>query len=196
MVSCETAFKYLELLQQQLKKKRGAYETGAPEVFLIEHDDYHAEYVGRTADQKQFFLTTPFEPLGHEFVALFLFDLKGHLIDSVIEDFGLRNEMDEDLRNRRVSELLAGLGPVTFRTIGIRPFAVEKFGIPFGFIPFPFEDTEDPNYELLGKALTGAYGPAIAMATKAIKRIKWSVSINPGDYMCFFAPWDQGTYDT
>lgn len=41
----------------------------------------HAEHVGRTADSRQFFLTTPFEPAaqeqGNEFVALFLFDRSG-----------------------------------------------------------------------------------------------------------------------
>ena len=48
---------------------------GPPETIAIDPDDYHAEHVGRTADGRQFFLTTPFEPAiggraGSEFVAL------------------------------------------------------------------------------------------------------------------------------
>ena len=32
---------------------------GRPELIAINHDDYHAEHVGRTADGRQFFLTRP-----------------------------------------------------------------------------------------------------------------------------------------
>ena len=32
-----------------------------PELIAIDHDDYHAEHVGRLPDGRQFFLTTPFE---------------------------------------------------------------------------------------------------------------------------------------
>jgi len=50
---------------------------GPPDLVAIEPDDYHAEYVGRTADGRQFFLTTPFDPAladeGAEFIALYLF---------------------------------------------------------------------------------------------------------------------------
>ena len=36
--------------------------SAAPKLIAIDHDDYHAEHVGRTEDGRQFFLTTPFEP--------------------------------------------------------------------------------------------------------------------------------------
>ena len=53
--------------------------TERPQLIAIDHDDYHAEHVGRLSDGRQFFLTTPFEPAGPhgpggEFVALYLFD--------------------------------------------------------------------------------------------------------------------------
>lgn len=53
-----------------------------PKLIAINHDEDHAEYVGRTRDGRQFFLTTPFEPAingqeGREFLALFLFDAQG-----------------------------------------------------------------------------------------------------------------------
>lgn len=50
---------------------------GQPALIAINHDGYHAEQVGRTPDGRQFFLTTPFEPGGREFVALYLFDAAG-----------------------------------------------------------------------------------------------------------------------
>jgi hypothetical protein len=64
-----------------------------PTLIAINHDDYHAQHVGRTTDGRQFFLTMPFEPKslnqdGSEFVALFLFDESGNLLDARIDDFG------------------------------------------------------------------------------------------------------------
>jgi hypothetical protein len=64
-----------------------------PDLVAIDHDDYHAEHVGRTADGRQFFLTTPFEPAiggsdGNEFVALYLFDAAGKLLEAKIDEFG------------------------------------------------------------------------------------------------------------
>ena len=65
-----------------------------PKLIAIDHDDYAAEFVGKTADGRQFFLTTPFEPAiggkaGEEFVALYLFDTKGALVEAKIESFGI-----------------------------------------------------------------------------------------------------------
>ena len=54
-------------------------KEGKPELIAINHDDYHAEHIGKLPDGRQFFLTTPFEPAhsieepGCEYVALFLF---------------------------------------------------------------------------------------------------------------------------
>ncbi len=55
-----------------------------PSLVAIDHDDYHAEHIGRLPDGKQFFLTTPFEPAGRngpggEYVALYIFDSAGNL---------------------------------------------------------------------------------------------------------------------
>ena len=60
---------------------------GPPDTIAIDPDDYHAEHVGRTADGRQFFLTTPFDPAiggraGSEFVALYLFDATGKLLET------------------------------------------------------------------------------------------------------------------
>jgi len=46
----------------------------APDFIVIEHDEYHTQNVGTTADGRQFFLTQPFVPAikspGRQFLAL------------------------------------------------------------------------------------------------------------------------------
>src|SRR6478672_12303904 len=62
----------------------------APERILICHDDYHAKHIGRTPDGRQFFLTTPFSIGGPDFVALYLFNDDGDLVDARIDRLGSR----------------------------------------------------------------------------------------------------------
>jgi hypothetical protein len=88
------------------EKQRGmALCNGPPERIAINHDDYHAEHIGRTRDGRQFFVTTLFEPRtddspGCEYVARFLFDLAGNLVESEIQGFGPRATMDEERRRQ------------------------------------------------------------------------------------------------
>lgn len=146
---------------------------GPPALIAIEHDDYHAEHIGRLADGRQFFLTTPFEPAigqneGGEFVALFLFDALGNLIDAKIDGFGPRASVNDELRRLCYQRRLDELGEVVFQRIEVKPFAVERFDTRFGLIPRSPEDDEDV----------------------------WAVEMQPGNYMAFFEPWDSGEYDT
>lgn len=141
---------------------------GEPTLIAIEHDDYHAQYVGRTADGRQFFLTTPFEPTRNEFVALYTFDPEGRLLEAVIDEFGPRDRMDRRLRKDTYQRRLDELGPVTFERIEVAPFAVERFGLTFGLVVRTPEDAGDV----------------------------WAVEVQPGNYMAFFEPWDSGDYDT
>jgi hypothetical protein len=60
-------------------------EATAPERIAIEPDDFQARHVGHTADGRQFFLTTPFEPGGREFVALYLFGADGSFAEARID---------------------------------------------------------------------------------------------------------------
>lgn len=144
-----------------------------PKLISIDHDDYHAEFVGKTADGRQFFLTTPFEPAiggkpGEEFVALYLFDIKGALVESKIESFGSRDSMDELAREQFHKRLLSEIEPVKYQRIKVAPFSVEKFGTTFGLVPRIPEDEED----------------------------EWAIEAQPGNYMAFFEPWGSGEYDT
>lgn len=143
-----------------------------PKLVAVDNDDYHAEHVGRTADGRQFFLTTPFVPAvggpGREFIALYLFDPAGQLLEARIEDLGTRAELDEKSARAKHEAMLASLGPVVRQRITVAPFSVERFGVEFGFIPRP---PEEPGED-------------------------WTVTVEPGDVMCFGPPWDRGWYET
>jgi hypothetical protein len=147
--------------------------NGPPKILAIEHDDYHAEYVGRTADGRQFFLTTPFEAAiggnaGCEYLALFIFDRKGDLIEAKIDDLGPRSTMDSDSRTSLRDQRIKDLGKLSFERIEIAPFKVERFGREFGLIPRPPEEEGE----------------------------SWWVELLPGNCMAFHEPWDSGEYDT
>src|SRR5687768_2069642 len=106
---------------------------GPPERIAIDQDESSAGHVGRTADGRQFFLTTPFVPAnqpgadgGCEFVALYLFDAAGRLLEARIDAFGPRATMDEAERRRVYEERLRELGEVEFARIEVAPFSVER----------------------------------------------------------------------
>ena len=144
-----------------------------PELIAIDHDDHHADCIGRTSDGRQFILTTPFDPargekLGSEFVALYTFDMSGQLIGAEIENFGPRATLNNDARLAKHAEMLASLGDVSFERVEVSPFSVEKYGLEFGLIARPPEEEDDV----------------------------WAVEMQPGNYMAFFEPWDSGEYDT
>jgi hypothetical protein len=141
---------------------------GPPKLVAVDHDDYHAEYVGRTKDGRQFFLTTPFVPGEREFIALYVFDKAGQLRSATIDDLGPRETTDEAARLARRDVLLASLGPVDYGRIRVAPYRIEMFGVEFGFIPQP---PEEPGED-------------------------WSVIVMPGDVMCFSPPWSRGWYET
>lgn len=144
-----------------------------PNLIAIDHDDYHAEHIGSTADGRQFFLTTPFEPAiggkpGCEFVALFLFDSAGKFLEAKVESFDPRASLDETKRRLVYEEWLRELGDVSFGRIEVAPFSVERFGTIFGLVARPPEEDGDD----------------------------WWVELEPGNYMAFHEPWDSGEYDT
>jgi hypothetical protein len=148
---------------------------GPPKVVTLDHDDYAAEYVGRTKDGRQFFLTTPFVPAdevgtstGREFIALYVFHKDGNLQSVTIDDLGPRVGMDKAARVARRGAMLASLGQVKYQRIKVAPFRIEVYGVEFGFIPQP---PEEPGED-------------------------WSVIVEPGNYMCFWPPWTSGDYDT
>jgi hypothetical protein len=143
-----------------------------PELIAINHDDCHAQYVGHTSDGRQFFLTTPFIPAlngaGNEFLALYLFDKAGNLLDAKIDEFGATPKMDIGARRELRDKRLKDLGSVVFGRIEVKPFCIEKFCTSFGLIPTLNDDVTGDRY----------------------------VELQPGNYMAFHEPWDSGEYDT
>ncbi len=156
-----------------------AYQPRLPPRFVrICHDDYHARYVGKTADGDQFFLTTPFSsglegtPPGN-FIALYVFDEFG-----LLKDARIHSEQEQGLATRTavdafVAAELASLGRIKFGDIKVAPFVVETLGQRFGLVfdPGDPEDDEDPDEPYI------------------------TVTVEPGNYMAFNPPWE-GDYDT
>jgi hypothetical protein len=146
-----------------------------PKRIRINHDDYHASLVGKAKDGRQFFITQPFVPGGHDFVALYLFDKDGAFLDANIHDLGKRDSdvlpgnalIDDENVETLQKRMLAELGVVRLGNIKVCPFRYESHGVIFGLIAqAPEEDDEE-----------------------------WNVIAEPGDYMAFYPPWD-GDYDT
>jgi hypothetical protein len=86
-----------------------------PARIPIAHDDHHANRIGRLRDGRQFFVTTPFVPAlgadaGREFIAVYLFDAAGTLLEARIDDLGARSEVDEDAARAMLE-----------RRVGVRP---------------------------------------------------------------------------
>jgi hypothetical protein len=151
----------------------GAVFEVPPTLIAINHDDYHAKHVGRTAGGWQFFLTTPFVPAkaevaGAEFVALYLFHAAGQLMEAVIDNFGPTCHPGQRCAPSSLRTATTGTGQVTFERIEVAPFALDRFGTTFGLVVRQ-PDSEDEGY---------------------------AVELHPGIYMAFFEPWDSGDYDT
>ena len=139
----------------------------------LDPDDFTARDVGAAEDGRRFFLTRPFVPggddaPGREFLALYLFDAQGRLIEARIEDLGTREGLDEAKVAATRVRWLDSLGPTTPERIWVAPFRIERFGVEFGFIP---QGPEDPDDD-------------------------WCVVAEPGDFMGFWPPWTTGDYDT
>ena len=141
---------------------------GRPELIAIDHDDYHAQHIGITENGHQFFLTTPFEPGGCEYIALFKFDKKGNLVDSDIEALGVRGSFCKKEAKIKYNLKLSMLGKIVYQRIEVKPFSVKFNGTDIGLIVREPEDEDDD----------------------------WAVELLPGNYMAFFEPWDSGEYDT
>lgn len=147
-------------------------KTAPPSLIALDPDDYHAVHVGHLVDGRQAFVTTPFVPelgdeKGREFIAAYLFDSQGALVEARVDDLGTRPSVDEAEARQTLARRLAELGPLRPSRIHMRPFAVERFGVTFGLVARPSDEGGD-----------------------------WWVEVLPGNYMAFHEPWESGEYDT
>jgi len=147
-----------------------------PETITIGRDRHHAKFVGTAQDGSQFFLTTPFEPAiddydGCKYIALFIFDSDGTLVNHDIDALGSRKSLDKKLEKAKLKEKIKSLGKINYGDIVVKPFSIMHNGVEFGLIASEMdpEDSDDGG---------------------------WTVELLPGNYMAFFEPWDSGEYDT
>jgi len=144
-----------------------------PVLITIDHDDHYASRVGRIKDGLQVFVTTPFVPasgdeIGREFIAVYIFDAEGKLVEARIDDLGPRSELDRERALRLLEDRMSELGAIDFGRIVVQPFAIGRFGTTFGLVPRAPEEKGDGGW----------------------------IEVQPGNYMAFHEPWDGGQYDT
>lgn len=143
---------------------------GPPDLIALDPDEYHAKYVGHTADGRRFFITTHVDSCcrvhGHAFVAVYLFNASGNLVGATIDDMGAHSAVERAAWQGAVERRFRELGRSVPRRIVMAPFAVERFGLEFGLIARKREDN------------------------------RWIAEVQPGNDMAFFDPWDSGVYDT
>lgn len=163
-----------------------------PEVLVIPHDDHHGRFVGKLPNGEGVFITTPFtsgsKPQdSREFLALYRFSPTGDLLEARIESLGSRADLvgarcaaalpgnvaaDNPTVQSRIEVWLQQLPGLVLGDIVAKPFCVHQHGLNFGLIPDSPDDCDADE----------AFDPVY-------------VTLLPGDYMAFMAPWD-GSYDT
>jgi hypothetical protein len=155
--------------QKPRAARKSAMPEGRPKLIDIEHDDYHATHVGRAADGRQFFVTGPFEPQRGDRPRREFRARYLWAADGAFLEAKIEERTKVEDSQAAAERLLAELGKVRFCRVRVAPFSVERFGLKFGLI---------------------------TRSTEGAGKHKWAVEVLPGNYMCFFAPWDSGEYDT
>jgi len=144
----------------------------APETIAIDPDDHHATDLGVLKNGVQFFLTTPFIPAidgpGCIFVAIYLFGRDGAFMGCTIKELGPRSKVSDQEAAKVLDRMRQSVGVIERRRITIQPFQIIRKGVTFGFVVHPPDEHGDG----------------------------WQVTVEPGDYMAFYEPWDGGVYDT
>lgn len=105
---------------------------------------------------------------GREFLAVYIFDPNGKLVEARIDDLGPRSALNRDQARQLLEQRMSELGPLDYGRIVVQPFAIERSGTTFGLVPRAPEGENDG----------------------------WWVELQPGNYMAFHEPWDSGEYDT
>jgi hypothetical protein len=146
----------------------------APDRFTIAPDDYHVPYAGTAEDGRRFFLS---EELfggrggGSSYVGLFLWKDDGTFdevrVDEVARPEGLpAGQAAPAGAQDLVDARLAELGDYVLEPIEVEPFIEKADGVRFGWKVGTYDD--------------GTH----------------FVSIVPGDFIVYYAPWDGLDYDT
>jgi hypothetical protein len=140
-----------------------------PEKIRLIPDGWHIDHVGRLSDSRLYFVASQLDSDGHntrDFVCTFLFDADGTLVNHNIELVGARGSYPEGSVGAALERHLAALEGPTQTDIWVRLFSVTSDGAEFGLIP---RETGGGD---------------------------WLVEFLPGNTLAFYAPWEDGAYDT
>jgi hypothetical protein len=143
----------------------------APTRFTIRPDDYHVPYVGTAEDGRRFFLTEELFSDTSAWVGLFLWKADGQFDEVQVSAVGRAPGMPPGQAapadsGGLVQARLAQLGKHVLEPITVEPFTTRVDGTEFGWKVDRYSD--------------GTY----------------FISIEPGDFICYCAPWDGYDYDT
>jgi len=149
----------------------------APDRFTIVPDDYHVPYAGTAEDGRKFFVsdelftTAGEEDAGSSYVGLFLWRADGTFDDARIDevprpDGPLPGQAAAADAQELVDARLDELGEYVLEPVEVEPFTTDIGGVTFGWKVGRYDD--------------GSY----------------YVSVEPGDFIAYYEPWDGLEYDT
>ncbi len=142
-----------------------------PTRFTIRPDDYHVPHAGTAEDGRKFFLSDELFDADTGWVGLFLWTADGTFDEVKVSAVGRAAGLPPGQAGPAgaggaVQNRLAELGKYVLEPITVEPFTQEVEGTDFGWKVDRYDD--------------GTY----------------YVSIEPGDFICYYAPWDGEEYDT
>lgn len=143
----------------------------APTRFTIRPDDYHVPYAGTAEDGRRFFLTEELFSDTSAWVGLFLWKADGQFDEVRVSEIGRAPGLPPGQAGPAdagglVRARLAELGEHVLEPITVEPFTTQVDGTEFGWKVDRYAD--------------GTY----------------FINIEPGDFICYYAPWDGYDYDT
>jgi hypothetical protein len=161
-----------EVSRAQPRDRTGTVVDHPPESFTIVPDDYHVPYAGTAEDARKFFLSEElFRPQASAYVGLFLWKADGTFdevrADEVPRPDGLPpGQAGPAGAEPLVRARLAELGDYVLEPIEVEPFIEKVDGVTFGWKVGQYED--------------GTY----------------YISVEPGDFIAYYEPWDGLGYDS
>lgn len=142
-----------------------------PTRFTIRPDDYHVPYAGTAEDGRKFFLSDELFSDDTGWVGLFLWKPDGTFDEVKVRAAGRASGLPPGQAGPAdsddvVQEHRAELGKYVLEPITVEPFIKEVDGTEFGWEVGQYDD--------------GTY----------------YINIEPGNFICYYAPWDGEDYDT
>ena len=141
-------------------------------------DSFHLQDVGKLDSGALYWIDVQLIPEGkqtRDFVVTYIFDLEGTLIQSDIQDLGLRSDPSRRNPSEVALQQKEKIGSGQLVEIWVHPFAVKSHDKVFGLVVRkPEPDEPQDIYEE-----SGTFVDAL-----------------PGCTLMFYPPWDEGNYDT